>query len=51
MKERMKIDGGLAFAMVVSGLLMIPTFGLLPLLAVGAAIATAIYILDRIRIK
>jgi hypothetical protein len=47
--EKLEIDGGLVLAAVASGLLAIPIFGWLPLLAIGAAIGTAIYITDNIR--
>jgi len=40
----MKVDGGLALTMVVSGLLCVPLFGWLPMLAIGAAIGMAVYI-------
>jgi hypothetical protein len=47
--EKLEIDGGLVLAAVASGLLAIPILGWLPLLAIGAAIGTAIYITDNIR--
>lgn len=47
----MQIDGGFALALVVSGALMIPTLGIGPLIAVGAAIALSLYIADNFRLK
>jgi len=47
----LELDSGLALAMVVGGLLTIPLFGFLPMLAIGAAIATSYFIISNIRPK
>ena len=44
---KLDIDGGLCLAAAVSGLLMIPSFGFLPLLGIAAAIGTSIFIAEQ----
>jgi len=45
------IDGDLTLAIVASGLLSVPLFGWLPMLAIGAAVAASIYIVNNTRPK
>jgi len=45
--NKLEIDGGLVLAMIGGGLLMVPSFGLLPLLGIAAAIGTSIYIAEQ----
>ena len=49
--KKLTIDGGLALIAVVTGVLMIPMFSLLPLLGIAAGVVTAVHITDNIRLK
>jgi hypothetical protein len=49
--HKIEIDGGLVLTMVASGLLMIPSFGLSPLIAIGVGVVAAYYVADNVRLK
>ena len=44
MRKQLEISGGLMFAMVVSGLILVPCMGWWPLVGVAAACGTSVYI-------
>ena len=47
--NKIELDNGLALALVAGGLLMAPSFGVLPLIAVSVGVAAAYYLADRVR--
>ena len=49
--HKIEIDGELVLAMVASGVIMIPSFGFSPLIAIGVAVVAAYYVADNVRLK
>jgi hypothetical protein len=49
--HKIEIDGELVLTMVASGVIMIPSFGFSPLIAIGVAVVAAYYVADNVRLK
>jgi hypothetical protein len=49
--HKIEIDGELVLAVVASGVIMIPSFGFSPLIAIGVAVVAAYYVADNVRLK